>query len=360
MRRKVIAVFILMMTLFMHMAIIFTPTANGLFQIGNYYKAALPEEAVNFDINLVNNEVNRTTFLISHVEENSVLYLPMDESLGSTMYDQSGNGNNGTVYNASWVDGKYGKALSFNGADAHVEVANNSSLMPTYVSVSAWMKPVEISSTAKGIVRKGAGWGVEGYALLYVDGEVRFGIANAGGEDWIAASSSLVDLNVFSHVVGVYDGTKIYIYVNGVLANSKTTSTTIGSNTCDLYIGQIDGVGSSFLYGVIDDVRVYNRALNAEEIGWLYNNSWSESLSKYNVELGPGESTQVTFSVKVPENASAGLVKFLLTAFPLSNPEHVETQTVTVEVLPKYGVEISLDENETKGKPGEILNFQAN
>jgi uncharacterized membrane protein len=130
----------------------------------------------------------------------------------------------------------------------------------------------------------------------------------------------------------------------------------------DAFLGMdFPGAGvHTFFDGAIDEAYIYNRELTVEEIGWLYNRSWSESPTKYNIELGPEESTQLAFSVKVPENARAGHVqKFLLTTFPISNPENVETQSVTVEVLPKYDAEISLDETEQSGKPSDILTFQA-
>jgi len=358
MRRKVIASFFLILSLFMHMVIIFASTTNGLFQIDNYYKAALPGESVHFDMTLVNNEVNRETFLIHHVWENSVLWLPMD-LVDNQVYDYSSFRNHGTVYGASWVDGKYDKALQFDGIDNYVDVGT--AISPGNVfTISAWINPEELQLMM--IAGKGfSGDDLNGDFQLRIDdtsGRIKPHLCTSAG--WNAfLSQGTVSAGQWSHVVFTSDGTTLRLYINGVLdPNSAIISGTVGTNTHNLYVGLYPGPALPF-NGTIDEVRVFNRALTAEEIGWLYNNSWSESLSKYNIELGPGESTQVTFSVKVPENATAGYVqKFLLTAFPTSNPESIDTQTVTVEVLPKYGVEVSLDENEKKGKSGEILNFQ--
>jgi uncharacterized membrane protein len=332
------------------MVIIFASTTNGLFQIDNYYKAALPGESVHFDMTLVNNEVNRETFLIHHVWENSVLWLPMD-LVDNQVYDYSSFRNHGTVYGASWVDGKYGKALSFGNGNNHIDCGNAASLqIQDTFSICFWFNSVDVASNQRSIIDKGYN---DAFTCGHVNSKLFFGAPSTS--DQLAGTSTLSAGWNFYTVT--YEGKTVKLYLNGALDGSyarvlsfrQTLNLTIGSNN---YGG--------YYTGVIDEVRIFNRALTAEEIGWLYNNSWSESLSRYNVELGPGESTQVTFSVKVPENASAGRVqKFLLTAFPLSNPEHIENQTVTVEVLPKYGVEVSLDENEKKGKPGEILNFQA-
>jgi uncharacterized membrane protein len=358
MRWKVIASFFLILSLFMHMVIIFASTTNGLFQIDNYYKAALPGDSVNFDMTLVNNEVNRETFLIHHVWENSVLYLPMD-LVDNQVYDYSSFRNHGTVYGASWVDGKYGKALSFNGVNDYVSVLDALTLRTNLFTLMCWFKPVNLIGDDHRLFDKMDAGGFPGYDLRNNVGtniQVRVGTTTASV--WINTGN--LTNGVLYHLAVTYNGAYVRLYVNNVLTGGPAALTGDVSNSKTLTIGSYTDSPTTYsINGIIDEVRVFNRALTAEEIGWLYNNSWSERLSEYTVELGPGESTQVTFSVKVPENASAGLVKFLLTAFPTSNPEHVETQTVTVEVLPKYGVEVSLDENEKKGKPGEILNFQA-
>ena len=359
MRRKVTASFFLILSLFMHMVIIFASTTNGLFQIDNYYKAALPGESVRFDMTLVNNEVNRETFLIHHVWENTVLWLPMDLE-DNQVYDYSSFRNHGTVYGASWVDGKYGKALNFDGIDDYVEVNDSSSLdVSTGITLMAWVKPQDMSEVAwNGVINHGGYYGDgKGYSFIVMLNRVRVEIHGLTTE-YLDIGGLTLSNGVWYFVVATYNGSKIEFFVNSKSIGSVSVTGTILPSGSTLRIG--DRYNNDRFKGIIDDVRIYNRALTAEEIGWLYNNSWSESLSRNNVELEPGESTQVTFTVKIPEDSRVGHVqKFLLTAFPLSNPEHAETKTVTVEVLPKYGVEVSLDENEKKGKPGEILNFQA-
>jgi hypothetical protein len=337
----------------MHVVIIFASTTNGLFQIDNYYKAALPGESVHFDMTLVNNEVNRETFLIHHVWENSVLYLPMDEGSGSIAYDQSGFGNDGTIEGASWVDGKYGKALSFDGESNYVNVGNDATLnISTVFTVAFWILH---SGGTSGIYSTSGMNTRAGVLNIYVSNTVI--AAHIHGVPAIVISTTGDFLSAWKHIAITRSNLDVWkIFVDGAEVASVTDAAAVSVTDAN----NIGRNNYGYCNGTIDEMRIYNRALTAEEIGWLYNNSWSESLSRYTVELEPGESTQVTFRVKVPEDARVGSVqKFLLTAFPLSNPEHVETKTVTVEVLPKYGVEVSLDENEKKGKPGEILNFQA-
>lgn len=343
------------------MVIIFASATNGLFQIDNYYKAALPGESVNFDMSLVNNEVNRETFLIHHAWENSVLYLPMDEGSSSIAYDQSGFGNDGAISGASWVDGKIGKALSFDGTNDYVKILHSPSidLYTGDFSIVFWLNFAEVHVCT--LIAKDSYHRT--FEIQYRTDMSAFEFNCRDPDIKVFYSDIFVPVIGEWYFVAVTYKTSESKGVISINAVPKESIIVINPRTRQdgwhVYVGMRTD-STALFKGVIDEVRVYNRALTAEEIGWLYNNSWSESLSRYTVELEPGESTQVTFRVKVPEDARVGHVqKFLLTAFPLSNPEHVETQTVTVEVLPKYGVEVTLDENEKKGKPGEILNFQA-
>jgi hypothetical protein len=359
MRWMVIGSFCLIVMLFLPMVIIFASATNGLFQIDNYNKAALSGELVRFDMTLVNNEANRETFIIHHVWENTVLWLPMDLE-DNPVYDYSSFRNHGTVYGASWVGGKYGKALNFDGIDDYVEANHSSSLdVSTGITLMAWVKPQDMSEVAwNAIISHGGYYGDgKGYSFIVMLNRIRVELQGLTPE-YLDIGGLNLSNDVWYFVVATYSGSKIELFVNSKSIGSVSATGTILPSESTLRVG--DRYNNDRFKGITDEVRIYNRALTAEEIGWLYNNSWSESLSRNNVKLEPGESAKVTFTVKVPEDSRAGHVqKFLLTAFPLSNPEHVETKTVTVEVLPKYDVEVSLDENEKKGKPGEILNFQA-
>ena len=71
-----------------------------------------------------------------------VLYLPFDEGKGDIVKDISGNGNDGTIYGARWVDGKFGKALSFDGIDDYVELKDrNLHMGGNDFTIAAWVKP---------------------------------------------------------------------------------------------------------------------------------------------------------------------------------------------------------------------------
>ena len=80
-----------------------------------------------------------------------------NEGSGSTVYDSSGNGNNGTISNATWsTAGKYGDALSFNGSNALVSVNDSTSLhLTTGMTLEAWVDPSTVSNAWRDVIYKG-------------------------------------------------------------------------------------------------------------------------------------------------------------------------------------------------------------
>jgi len=92
---------------------------------------------------------------------------------------------------------------------------------------------------------------------------------NSGRQNIFAA---LPTINAWCHVAVVFDTVCLSIYINGALANSVTySSTTLRQNTDPLCISKRVGTSQYYFDGLIDDVRVYTRALNAAEILALYN-----------------------------------------------------------------------------------------
>ena len=65
-----------------------------------------------------------------------------DQGEGKVVEDASGNDGDGDIFGAKWVDGKFGKALEFDGDSNYVEVKNSDSLNPTEkISICMWIKP---------------------------------------------------------------------------------------------------------------------------------------------------------------------------------------------------------------------------
>ena len=86
--------------------------------------------------------------LVSNASADLVAYWTLDEGSGNSVYDTSGNDNNGTINGATWGDGKYGKALQFNGQDNYVEVPSSDSLeIDENVTIAAWINWIDAGDT---------------------------------------------------------------------------------------------------------------------------------------------------------------------------------------------------------------------
>ncbi|HEX2782817.1 MAG TPA: LamG-like jellyroll fold domain-containing protein [Ilumatobacteraceae bacterium] len=185
----------------------------------------------------------------------------MNQGAGTTMQDLSGNGNTGTlINNPAWTAGKYGTALLFNGNNQRVDVANSASLrLTTGMTLSAWIKPAIVTSAWRDIIMKGQD-------EYYLVGESSIGgVPATGGTYTSPLSGSALTVNSWSYVAATYDGASLKLYVNGVQVASRSQTGAIKSSTGKVGIGG-DGFWGQYFNGLIDDVRIYNRALAPAEI----------------------------------------------------------------------------------------------
>ena len=193
-------------------------------------------------------------------------YWKFDEGLGNIVYDSSGYSNHGTIYGATWTDnGKFGGALYF-GGDDYVLVPSSPSLEITdELTLEAWIKVhYSVDST---ILTKRYRFSEVGYGLHFWDSErvVSFNVGASMYEGLKTREISL-ELDNWYHIAGTYiESTGEWkIYVNGALENSLTRPGELAANNAPIYIGSHNS--TSFFRGVIDEIRIYNRALSPDEI----------------------------------------------------------------------------------------------
>ena len=187
--------------------------------------------------------------------------------------DSSGKGNHGTFFGATtFAAGKIGKAFSFDGKTDYVEVPDSPSLNPaTAVTLAAWICPSNFPYSSPVIKKAGNGTIPDaGYALEVagLDGAICGVYVNGA---WAITGYAPVPLDQWSHIAGVYDGTNVLVYVNGEQVGAPVyTPGTITPSDNHLQIGHDSVNQSRYFDGLIDDARVYNRALSPEEIHELY------------------------------------------------------------------------------------------
>jgi hypothetical protein len=191
-----------------------------------------------------------------------------NEGSGTVVNDSTGNGLTGTLSNVTWsTAGKYGDALSFNGTNSWVTVADSALLhLSTGMTLEAWVKPTATSTDWSCAVLKERSGGLA-YGLYATDGAAQppAGYIDKSGTDYHATSGTLLPLNAWSYLSTTYDGTTIRLYVNGTQVATKSVSGSIISSTAPLRFGG-DSVWGEYFTGLIDEVRVYNTALTAAQI----------------------------------------------------------------------------------------------
>jgi hypothetical protein len=190
-----------------------------------------------------------------------------DEGTGTIAYDSAGT-NNGTISGATWTTGHVNGALSFNGSSNYVNCGSGASNYDN-ITVSVWMQ----TSTNRVLVsnRYNTGYGTW-YTLS--SSTIEIGDNASGGYKYLTFNTPTLN-GLWHHVVYTKNGTSHAIYVDGNLDQSFTSNADISVNQT-LFIGK-SNMSNSWFNGIIDDVRIYNRASLAEEVLQLYNYSLSES-----------------------------------------------------------------------------------
>jgi hypothetical protein len=189
-----------------------------------------------------------------------------DEAAGTVQVtDASGRGNGGTIAGATRTTaGKFGGALSFNGTSAWVTVKDAASLdLTTGMTIEAWVKPSTLTGW-RSVVLKEAPNGLA-YALYSGNDASRpAGFVHFGTDIGVNGTTTMV-ANVWTHLAVTYNGTTLRLFVNGTLVRSQSASGAAITTTGALRIGGNSFWGEYFK-GLIDEVRIYNRALTATEI----------------------------------------------------------------------------------------------
>ena len=202
-------------------------------------------------------------------ETNLVARWDFDEGGGDVLHDSSGHDNHGAIRGARWVTSGKGHALWFDGVDDHVDCGNRPSLdLSGPLSLEAWVHPDAPTTGEPGIVGKF----YNSYLITYYKDGASYFYIGGPGDNGIPAS---VKLGQWSHLAAVFDQPRLQLFVNGREISSSPSkypkpqpgkNFMIGGKIGDT--GNIDEAlrSAGFFAGMIDAVRVYNRALTSWEI----------------------------------------------------------------------------------------------
>lgn len=204
---------------------------------------------------------------VNDVTDGLVGYWKLDEGTGTTATDSSGGGNNGTISGATWTgSGKFGNGLDFEVGNSP-EVFINHNFDSADVTITAWVNRRTMASDGF-IVNKFSsasdGWGMRAHQTEYIV-NIYDDIDNADTQRYGTNTGS-----GFHHIAIVMEGLENKLYIDGSpIGSGASSSGAFNSFTGTFWFGQR---GNDILYfdGILNEVRIYNRALSSEEIGIIY------------------------------------------------------------------------------------------
>jgi hypothetical protein len=236
----------------------------------------------------------------------AAVYHLADNAASATVKDSTASNVTGTANrntNNTATSGQIDGAMAFNGSTDTVTANGAAINVSGSFSVEVWVNTPANANTAA-LLTNAAGVGGNGYALqLYYSTPV-FG-ANGGG--YYSVSARNITSNVWHHIVGTRSGTRLSIYVDGVLANTATGANSTPANNV-LNIGDYGGTGEYFS-GTLDEIRVSNTARSADWVATEYQNQFSPS-TFYSVgpaiSGGGGSSPNPSITSLSPTSGPAG------------------------------------------------------
>jgi len=192
-----------------------------------------------------------------------VAYWPLDDGQGNEISDATENGHDGTFNgDPEWVDGVYGKALAFDGDD-FVEVASVADVKPESITMATWVFFDDVSGRRDFVSRN------DDYALSLggnpQDGKL-WAVITTGG-DWLdVEGGTKVEVNKWYHVALTYDSgdNKLTLYLDG---NKDGEDVALAG--MDHRMGGALTIGTyedRYLKGKLDDIKIWDEALSAEQI----------------------------------------------------------------------------------------------
>lgn len=199
-----------------------------------------------------------------------VLNQIFNEGTGTKTFDGSGLQNHGTMHNCAWSL----RGIDFNGTSSFINCGNDASLQfgTGDFSIGAWVKTTMVGTGYQSIVDRGVYFSpYTGYGIEVNEGKIVLTTWENNMHSR-AISIQLVNDDAWHYVVGIRQGTSQSIYIDGELDKNQTGITLRNINVQqNLTMGAtLKTTGGFYFDGTIDEVRIFNRALSADEIWQLY------------------------------------------------------------------------------------------
>jgi len=230
---------------------------------------------------------------------NTVAWWKMDDNTANTTVEDSIGGYDGTftdvggdpntdAHTTPGVSGITSPSLIFDGVDDYVPTTDDILGGMTSMSLSLWFNNSSLVANST-ICAQYVG---AGNRTLWVRNNATSGLSiqlwdSAGGDAGIGIAG-FIETSTWYHLVITYDGTEAFSYIDTILKNSDNTiASPLDTCTDDFTIGsKRSGSAANVFNGDIDDVRIFNRVITADEIAALYNEGKGSRLCEPRI-IGP-------------------------------------------------------------------------
>jgi hypothetical protein len=222
----------------------------------------------------------------------------LDEEAGDIAYDSSGHDNDGTVNGAIWDDGKFDNALSFDGSNDYVKVFDSASLNVTDYTIELCINANNFDNVYPTLLNHKVQKATEGYYWIWIkDGYIVLTYSDgtkARSKYWSASFST----GEWHHIALTKSGSSFTMYKDGSSLGTKIL-TYVDAVDGDLFIGTYQGstVAHYNFDGLIDEVRIWDKALTAKQIEDSFNHGIVIQKGMSEDDLFLGDTVTITLEV---------------------------------------------------------------
>jgi Tol biopolymer transport system component len=214
----------------------------------------------------------QVSFKTFNLSNGLIAYYPFNGNAN----DESGNNNNGVINGAVSAINRFGvanKSFSFDSITSNISIDDNPSFHSlNQITISVWFNATDSSNFWTKLVGKHFDASGGSFYLIWEHNYVRFSAIT--DYQYGGLTSDNLILGSWHHACGVYNGTLMELYIDGLLVNSVPNSGVISETNYPITIG-ISERWNEFFYGSIDDIRIYNRALtNVEVLQLFHEGGW--------------------------------------------------------------------------------------
>lgn len=209
-------------------------------------------------------------------------YLRFNEGSGTTIADDSGTGNPGSLVNgAGWTTGTSGQAAVLDGVDDYVRIFHTAALDAFPLSLTVWFR-TSATTGVSGLVNKYVAGSYDGYQVFVTDGDLcAWYLRDATSYVYDGGACPLRTSGYndgrWHQAAFVVDASGGRLYVDGTATGSLPWTGQSGPPTTvqDVHVGHYPGAfaGVEYLAGTVDELRIYGRALSAGDVLQVYNDS---------------------------------------------------------------------------------------